>query len=670
MSSLRILSGSWVCLILVAPHAWSQEPPYPEVRKRTLQTVTEFARAYLDRLPDFTCLRTTRHSLAKAGTQDWHTQAKVASELSYYDHQEHYQIVAVNDLPTKKVPFRTLAQGWVDVGGNFGGMMSYLFGTKVQPNFEWHGWDYVHGKRAMVFAYHVALADSGASSTRCVSWIAFQTCKSLKYGFHGLLFVDQESLDILRITHVPEDLPLSYVQGTTSVDYGRVTVASQEYLLPVADEAEDDSGKTLFRNESSYSQYRKFEADSTLRTIVTTEPEGAPAKPPVKTPSTEREPVHAAQCFEARDAATRAKSSAMARATVAASFDDRRQAEKELLAVIQKDPDSDEATLAHVELAWLLERSGQARQAQEHAAQAAAGDPNGRDRKESLSMLEALARYPQQSTAARGYSRLPLAEGQDGLATTLSVNGRPMSFVVDTGAEISSISEAHAQSAGMTIRDDRFSIMDVAGKAVTCRLALADELTAGHFRLRNVPFCVLRGDPSNAVSPDASPDLLGLPVLLAFETVRFKRGGSFEIGLPSARKNIAQSNVCFEDGGLVVQVDLGSRHLAFNLDTGNGQTFLYPDFAEDFAEVAKSAGAKQTYTVQGLGEAVDLDAVEVPRLQLGIAGVDAMLDQVPILMAPVPSRCLGCYGNAGRDLLNQARSLTLDFKAMKAILER
>ena len=73
-------------------------------------------------------------------------------------------------------------------------------------------------------------------------------------------------------------------------------------------------------------------------------------------------------------------------------------------------------------------------------------------------------------------------------------------------------------------------------------------------------------------------------MLLAFDTIRWTRDGSFEIGLPSIPKNIAQSNVCFDAGNLSVQVDLGRQHLAFDLDTGNGETFLYSTFAEDFAE--------------------------------------------------------------------------------------
>jgi hypothetical protein len=118
----------------------------------------------------------------------------------------------------------------------------------------------------MVFSYRVILAESQAISTTCSSWLVFDRCKELNYAFHGLLFVDAESRDILRIADVPDGLPASYIQGKTSVDFARVTVAGSEYILPVADRIETFSGKVLFRNDSTYTEYRKFGSESILKT--------------------------------------------------------------------------------------------------------------------------------------------------------------------------------------------------------------------------------------------------------------------------------------------------------------------------------------------------------------------------------------------------------------------
>jgi predicted aspartyl protease len=658
MSILVRTLGASVCLALAAGRAWGQSPPDPD-QQRILQTVTEFARGYLERLPDFTCIRTTQHFLAKPANKTWNLQVKVAQELSYYHHEEHYQVVAVDDVPKKKVSIWTQAGGWVETNGNFGALMSLIFDPKVAPHFEPQGRSYLHGKPVYVFNYHVSLDDSIAASAKCTSWIAFTTCKTLKYGFHGVLFVDSDSLDILRLTQVPEDLPASYAQGNESVDYGRVTVAGAEYLLPIADEFETTIGKTLFRNQSTYTAYKKFVAESTLSTTVIDAPEATPAKPVVKAAVRSVQTIQAANCFELRDEAARTKPSAIVRATVGAAFNNAGPAEKELLAVIRAHPDSEDATAAHVALSAMMQLSGRPRQALEHSALAAAADPNARNPKDMRGVLEALAKYPGQSVAARGFSRIPFVRDEDGFAITVSVNGKSSQFDIDTGAAISAISESQAKSLGMTIHDDRFPLVDISGNRVPCRLAIASQLTAGAFRLRNVPFCML------ADAPEVARGILGLPVLLAFDTVRWTRDGALEIGFSSARPDIAQSNVCFDAGSLSVQVGVGDQHLAFDLDTGNGRTFLYSTFAEDFAETAQTAGARGTYEMKGLGDSVALNAAELPEIKLQLGGFGAVLRKVSLLSDPLPSTCPGCYGNAGRDLFHQASAVTLDFKAMK-----
>jgi len=73
-------------------------------------------------------------------------------------------------------------------------------------------------------------------------------------------------MDILRVSDTPDNLPSNYAQGISTVDYGRVKVAGEEYLLPIADRIQTYNGKVLFRNDSTYTAYRKFSAESILKT--------------------------------------------------------------------------------------------------------------------------------------------------------------------------------------------------------------------------------------------------------------------------------------------------------------------------------------------------------------------------------------------------------------------
>lgn len=261
-----ILKHTGLCLLLAVGIAHAQEPPSAEAQQRVLRTVTSFAQGYLDRIPNFTCIRTTKHMVAPAATHRWHEEATVAYELSYYGRDERYRLLTADGVPVKKVPRSSTAEGWLEMNGNFGWILKELFAPGVHPHFQWDGWQMVQGKRGMVFSYRIALAESHATQSICAGRLFFTSCKDKNYGFHGLLFIDAASLDILRISDTPEDLPPNYAQGISTVDYGRVTVAGSEYLLPIADSIETYNGKILFRNDSTYTDYRRFTSESTLKT--------------------------------------------------------------------------------------------------------------------------------------------------------------------------------------------------------------------------------------------------------------------------------------------------------------------------------------------------------------------------------------------------------------------
>jgi len=648
----------WCSFVALTAHAQYPYAPPPEEQQRVLSAATQFAREYLKRLPDFTCTRTTEHFVASAKTKEWNSQGKVAEELSYYQREEHYRSIAVNDVPNKKVSFWVKAEGWIETHGNFGEILDNVFNREMDAKFAWNGWDYVGGKRVYGFSYHVARHDGGPTSGRCISWVAFTTCKSQTYAYHGVVLIDGDSLEIRRVTHVPEDLPPSLPSGSESVDYGRVTVAGAEYLLPAADKFESTTRKQLFRNDSVYTDYRKFVAASTLKTKIATS-SGATAGPgSSNVPARAARPIEAANCFELRDQVARGKGSPLARAWAAAAFNDPQHAEPQLRAVIRSNADGDEVLAARVQLGAVLARAARWREA---AEQFQAVDTQREE------LPEALAKYPPQAVAARAFARLPVTDSEDGFTVPLIINGHSAQFVIDTAAAISAIAESQVKELGMIVHEEHFSIVDITGKQVGCHLAIAGELAAGDFRLRNVPFCALEGGYGEHAG------IVGLPVALAFETMRWTRDGNLEIGFAGAKRDLARSNLCF-DGSLAVDASIGGRRLALDFDTGNDETFLYAEFADDFPDAAKNSGEKQVYEVEGLGGGIELESAELSELKLRVAGNEVRFEEVSSLVDPLPSQCPGCYGNAGRDLLRglmkQGRSVTIDFRAMRITVDR
>jgi hypothetical protein len=649
--------------------ACAQPAPDAAEQQHVLNTVAEFAHGYITRLPDFTCRRVTQHFRKKAGQANWDTQVKVAQELSYYGHEEHYQLVEVNDAPKKKLPVSVLAEGFISTNGNFGWILAQLFEPATQPAFQWKGWEMLRDRPVYVFSYRVALENSRAQSSRCISWVLFQNCKAVTYGYHGRLYVEKDGLRIMRITLEPEDVPPSHSPGSESVDYERVLVAGGEYLLPVSDTYETQTGKILYRNESVYRDYRKFTAESSMSTSM--EPVKAPAATPPAEPgparSSETKTTEAAHYFALRDAVVKGKVPLIARGAVAAAFNDVAQADRDLGAVIRAAPESDAATMAGGLLAAVYARNGRIHQALAQLDRGGAAPPSP-EWKDSRDRLAVLARYPEQSVAARGFSKLRYTRKRESLEVRMEVNGQPGEFNLDTGASLSVIAETRARGLGLTIHDETFSMADITGKRLSCRMGIADELSAGSFRLRNVPFCVLPdAQPGFVADPDSAPAILGLPVIMAFGTLRWDTAGNFEIGFPSRRPRLEDSNICFDGSSLLVEATLTRRRLSFVLDTGNPTTMLFSSFSED---LSPAAGKREKHAFQGLAEPSQVEATELRDLHFQLAGRDLALASVPLLLEPIDSECVNCSGNAGMDLLSQARRVTLDFGSMRLILDR
>ena len=239
--------------------AQSPQPGGP-ARQALLEKVGDFARGYLQHLPDFVCLRITQHYTRKAGSPDWKLQVKIAEELSWFQHSEHYRVVAVNDVPRNKVPRLVMWSGLVTTSGSFGKVVEELFAPESHAAFAWKGTETIARAEAWVFSYRVP---RGYTVKSCRGLI-IPVCKTSDYPYGGAIYISPDNASILRITVAPEN-PKPQDAGAHSIDYGRVTIAGSEYLLPVADSYQQVFGKTEIRNEAVYRDYRKFTADSTIR---------------------------------------------------------------------------------------------------------------------------------------------------------------------------------------------------------------------------------------------------------------------------------------------------------------------------------------------------------------------------------------------------------------------
>jgi hypothetical protein len=198
--------------------------------------------------------------------------------------------------------------------------------------------------------------------------------------------------------------------------------------------------------------------------------------------------------------------------------------------------------------------------------------------------------------------------------------------------------------------------------------AVVRRLKFGEVELNDVPMLVIPdSQPAmNGLRP-GQRGLIGLPVAIAFQTFRWSTDGKFVIG-SAPHPNRADRNLCFDGLNILARVQSEGKQLDFVFDTGNGAgTQLWERFSNDFATIVKERGVRESKRVTQIGGSNYREAIVLPEIHLRVGGFEASLQPANIFARPVGNEFQ--HGNLGMDLLSQAHSVSVDFKAMSLVLQ-
>ena len=168
--------------------------------------------------------------------------------------------------------------------------------------------------------------------------------------------------------------------------------------------------------------------------------------------------------------------------------------------------------------------------------------------------------------------------------------------------------------------------------------------------------------------PEGRGGIIGIPVLLAMECIRWQRTGAWEVGCESDGPATRSNMVFFENHLLARPFVPGTTFTTpvfTTLDTGASTTDLNSNFALQFPKLIERTGKKGRTGVAGLGGTAVIESITLPELAVDIGGTTTTLRPANITMqknAALGGRC--CVGNLGLDLLRQTGDLTIDFRTM------
>ena len=229
-----------------------------------------------------------------------------------------------------------------------------------------------------------------------------------------------------------------------------------------------------------------------------------------------------------------------------------------------------------------------------------------------------------QSTKLNGYEAVPLTRGpQNHLVTPGSVNGRPASFLIDTGAESSFLQAERAQSFGVALTG-----MEARTGKRSFPVGVADELRLGGRNLGAARFSIYRaaqlGGPLPGLRGRAADGLIGRDVLQRHRAVINCRSRQLFLRSAAApRLNLAAitraqgfTAIPIEETrrGLTIPCSIAGRAGRLVLDTG---AFL-TGFDDDAARLLGLSGEPSAATARSFeGRVRPLQLVQVNDLKIG-----------------------------------------------------
>jgi hypothetical protein len=277
VAALRALRDQSQSLSAAAPvvevKTVPKPPPSSQEQGAILDEVRDYALNYSKNLPDYICTLVVRRYAAplpggryggrRGDEPGWQLQNTLTVKLSYFDQKEDYKLILFNNTPTQQ-DYNKL--GGSRSSGDFGTLLRQVFEPETEAHFEWDHWGLLRNRPTYVFSYSVKEERS--------RWHVSADQEDVIPAYKGLIYVDQETKQVLRISLEAVDLPPSFPvrQASDQLDYDYQDVGGQQFLLPLKNKVIINGSEVLTRNDNEYHLYHKYSADSAIQFDVTETP--------------------------------------------------------------------------------------------------------------------------------------------------------------------------------------------------------------------------------------------------------------------------------------------------------------------------------------------------------------------------------------------------------------
>ena len=355
--------------------------------------------------------------------------------------------------------------------------------------------------------------------------------------------------------------------------------------------------------------------------------------------------------------------SRLCRAQLEAAEDHRQVAEKELKAVISASPQSTVAYAAHSTLTHFYFRAGRFHEASAQISAMLSARPDAPDLHNVQSLFALLATNPDVAIV-RSHPAIVRTHVIDGNVFAPVMLGRvPRSYMLDTGLNLSMMSESEAKSLGLTPQSSNTAVSDISGlSGPGARIVEVESLTIGGTVIRHVPFLVAADTNGAFVGvPKGEQGIVGIQPLLALGTLAFNKDDT--LSLDGRALTAARTVPLLFDGPLPLsRITYKGRTMTVTFDMGATQTTLNPPFVKLFPQLL-DLSRLESHTLNGISGSTAQRSASLDHLEL-VFGHHVDLSPATILLDQTTGTSAYAAANLGYDLMQQAPPCTMDFRRM------
>jgi len=267
---------------------------------------------------------------------------------------------------------------------------------------------------------------------------------------------------------------------------------------------------------------------------------------------------------------------------------------------------------------------------------------------------------------ASGSARMPLTWNGLGIQTiAVSVNGVDLPWIVDTGAEISVLSQSSADKLKPHYVQGQFSV-GTTTEAVSGRVAMIDLMRIGDATVENIPVLVLPDAQLAVGGGRVIPAILGLQVLNAFHRAAWlDHAKTLVLGEAAPHAGTGASRLYWHDEGMGIPVETAAGRQGAFLDTGANASLLRPSGLVLLSAAERASVAQKKVGIGGAGGTVTRMEPEYPHLTFSIASSPVRLEKVSM-----DTRDDQGAARFGMDMVKQFDLFLLDFEAMRIMAHR